>query len=298
METIIDFAGLKFNHRDNIDHSEKYLSENPDFHKKIDRLMWAYHEIGHVTPQWNGKLFSGHNFAYSESNSEIECSYQLIKLCFYKYGLIALRNALELGLLSIYWDKDDNAEILIQDWYRSKEDTPFKKQITTGLKTINNINQFCKYIDLFIKIDKVYGELSDFSHTKGYTFSGQNLNHANFTKFNEKTIRDWASLLEQVIQLLLTVYILKYPVALQNTPIQEKFGINGPFGGFLEVFQSEKIKKVLNQDELKVLQEISDNDEGAKSLRDWVNSFPDISEEEFKKQVDEFDEFLEKHKKE
>lgn len=298
METILDFGALKFNHKENIENTEKYLADNPELHQKIDKLVWAYHEVGHVIPQNDKRIFSGHNLAYNESYYEVECSYQLIKLSLYKYAFIALRNALELGLLSIYWDKDDKAEISIQNWYDSKEDTPFKKEISSGLKTIDNIKEFCKHYDLFSRIDKLYGTLSDFNHTRGYLFSGHNLNHANFTRFNEKALLDWSELLEPLIQLLLTVYILKYPVAIQNTPIQEKFGINGPFGGFLEVFQSEQIKEVLNPDELKILQKVSDNDEKARSLADWVNSFPDISDKELKRQVYEFDDFMKSHNKE
>jgi len=296
METKLDFAASKFNHKENIELTEKYLLNNPALYQKIDNLVWAYHEIGDVIPQYFGKLFSGHNFAYTESYYEIECSYQLLKLSFYKYAFIALRNALELGLLSVYWDKDDNSEVLIQDWHNSKEDTPFKRQILDGLKTIDNINHYCEQFDLFPRIDNLYGDLSDFNHTKGYLYSGQSLNRANFTRFNDKAILDWIELLERVIQLLLTIHILKYPIAIQNTPLQDKFGINGPFGGFLDVFQSEQIKEILNTDELIKLQEISDNDEGARSLAEWVNSQPDITEEKFKKQVADFDKFIDKHK--
>jgi hypothetical protein len=295
METIIDFAALKFKHSENINATEKYFSDNEDLHRKIDRLVWAYHEIGHVIPQHIDKVFTGHNFAYTESQYEIECSYQLLKLSFYKYAFISLRNALELGLLSIYWDKDDNSEITIQDWHSSRQDTPFKRQVIAGLKTIDNINKFCRHYDLFAKIDKLYGNLSDFTHTKGHLYSGQNLNRANFTRFNENVIVNWAKYLEQVIQILLTVHILKYPVAIQHTPMQDKFGINGPMGTFLDIFQSEQIKEVLDSEELKILQEISDNDEGAKALASWVNSHPDISEDEFKKQIEGFDAFMKSH---
>src|ERR1051325_5774928 len=161
MERTIDFASTKFNHKENITLTEKYFNENLNLHEKIDKLSWAYHEIGHVIPQYIGKLFTGHNFAYNESQYEVECSYQLLKLSFYKYAFIALRNALELGLLSVYWDKDDNSEVLIQGWHSSQENTPFKRQIFDGLKTIHNINSFCKHFDLFTRIDKLYGNLSD-----------------------------------------------------------------------------------------------------------------------------------------
>jgi hypothetical protein len=294
MDTKIDFISGKFHHHDNIRETEKYLNEHADIHEKIDNLVWAYQEMGDVIPQNIPKLFSGHNFAYTESLYEIECSYQLLKLSFYKYAFIALRNALELGLLSVYWDKDDNSEVLIQGWHSSQEDTPFKREIIAGLKTIENINSYCNHFDLFSRIDKVFGQLSNFNHTKGFSFSAHNLNNANFTKFNEKAVVKWTQLLEEVVQILLIVHILKYPVAIQVTPIESKFGINGPFGGFLDVHQSEHIKEVLNPEELKVLQEISDNDEGAKSYVEWVNSHPDISEDDFKEQLEEFNSFIEK----
>lgn len=284
----------KFKHTTNIEVTDKYLLANPRLDEKIYKLIWAYQEVGHVIPQHIDKFASGHFFPHTESLYEIECSCQLIKLSFYKYAFIALRNALELGLLSVYWDKDDNSEIAIQDWHSSKKDTPFKKDIIIGLKSIDNINKFCNHYDLFATVNKLYGDLSDFTHTKGYLHSGQSLNHANFTRFNEKAILRWTELLEQVIQLLLTVHILKYPVALQDTPMEEKFGMNTPIGSFLDTYQAEQIKEVLNTDELSVLQEISNNDEGARALAEWVNSHPDISEEEFKKQLDEWDGFIEK----
>jgi hypothetical protein len=121
------------------------------------------------------------------------------------------------------------------------------------------------------------------------------MNNANFTRFNEKVILKWSDLLEKVVQLLLSLHILKYPIAIQTTPIQAKFGINGPFGGFLDVFQSDQIKEVLNPSELQLMQSISDNDETAISLAEWVNSQPDISEEDFKKQIEDFYKFIENH---
>jgi hypothetical protein len=293
MNTKIDFASLKFNHAENISLTEKFLLDNCDLHSKIDKLVWAYHEIGNVIPQNIPKLFSGHVFPFNESIYEIECSYQLLKLAFYKYSFIALRNALELGLLSVYWDKNDNSESLIQNWHDSKEDTPFKRQIISGLKSIANINEFCNHFDLFSRLNKIYDDLSDYTHTKGYNYSAQNLNNANFTRFNEKVILEWLNLLECVIQLLLTIHILKYPVAIQHTPIQDKFGINGPFGGFLDVFQSEQIKEVLDPDEFAILKTISDNDDSAISLAEWVNSQPDLTEDELKEQINDFDKLLE-----
>ena len=231
-----------------------------------------------------------------ESQYELECSFQLARLAFYKHSFISLRNAFELGLLSVYWDRNDDSEIIIKKWYESREDTPFKKQIIKGLNSINNIKEFCKCYDLIERIEKIYNNLSDFNHTKGHAFSANDLNQANFTRFNEIALLDWIEQYEKVVQLLLTIHILKYPVAIQYTPMEQKFGINGLVGTFLDVEQSELIKSVLEPEELIILQQISDNDKNAKTLAAWVNSHPDISEEEYEKQLIDLEESMQKMK--
>lgn len=283
------FFEQKFKHPYNIDDTDRFLEQHPELDKKIEKLIWAYHEIGDVIPQYIGKLWSGHNFPYNESYYEIECSLQLTKLAFYKYAFIALRNSLELGMLSVYWDRNDDAEKTIQNWYNSNEDTPrFTNNVLKKILDIPNLKEFSRQYDLVKRTTDVFWDLSNYNHTKGYAFSGQNLNLSNFTRFNENAFLVWVEYLEKVVRLLLTVHILKYPVSLQSTAMFEKFGINEPWGTFLDVYQSEQIKEVLEPDELQLLQQISDNDENAKGLADWVNSFPDITEEEIKKQFEEF----------
>jgi hypothetical protein len=204
MSEKMKFFEQKFNHQGNIDATEKYLEQNPELDKKIEKLIWAYHEIGDVIPQYIGKLWSGHNFPYNESYYEIECSLQLTKVAFYKYSFIALRNALELGMLSVYWDRDDDAEKTIQDWYKSNADTPFfTNSVLKKILDIPNINEFNKKFDLVTKTKDVFWYLSDYNHTKGYNFSGQNLNLANYSRFNERIFLVWVEYLEKVVKLLL-----------------------------------------------------------------------------------------------
>jgi hypothetical protein len=291
----INYFGQKFNHQNNLKISDEYLTNHPDLTNRINNLSSAYNDIGDVIPQYIGKFGSGHYFPYFESQYELECSFQFVRLSFYKQAFISLRNAFELGLLSVYWDRNDDAESIIRDWYESKDDTPFRRQINKGLGTIENIQEFCKYYNLFDRINDIYGYLSNFNHTKGESYSANKLNRGNYTRINESAIQEWIIYFEKAIQLLLTIHILKYPVAIQYTPIEQKFGINGPYGGFLDVEQSERIKLVLDQNELIILQHISDNDEDATSQANWVNLHSDISEEEIRKQLQDFGNLLNKN---
>ncbi len=80
------------------------------------------------------------------------------------------------------------------------------------------------------------------------------------------------------------LHILKYPVAYQYPPIDEKFGLNGPAGGFLNPRQVEQVKEIFDEETNTLLQKISDADPDAIQLTQWVQNFPDITEEEFEQQ--------------
>ena len=97
-------------------------------------------------------------------------------------------------------------------------------------------------------------------------------------------MRYWVRSLQEVIRLVMILHILKYPVAYQYTPIEEKFGLNGPAGGFLNPQQVERVKAIFDEETNVLLQNISDADPEAIEIAQWVQSFPDITEEEFEQQ--------------
>lgn len=202
-----------------------------------------------------------------------------------------MRNVLELGLLSIYWDIYDQAYIDIQNWLKSKEDTPFRKEIFTRLSTHQNIKDFDRREGIFTRTRSLYTKLSGFSHTKGYGYSSRKLNaHSNVNRFNEDSLKRWLGLVRETVAIVTVFHVLKYPVALQYTPLEDKFGINGPVGGFLRPDQVENIKKIVPTDLIESLQEISNKDPEAIVMTKWVNDQPDITQEEFERQLQKEDE--------
>ncbi len=83
--------------------------------------------------------------------------------------------------------------------------------------------------------------------------------------------------------------ILQPPVAYQYTPIGDKFGLNAPVGGFLNPGQVERVKEIFDEETNTLLQNISDADPEATELAQWVQSFPDITEEAFEQQSIDYD---------
>ena len=91
--------------------------------------------------------------------------------------------------------------------------------------------------------------------------------------------------MEEIVRINCAIHFLKYPVGLQYTPMNDKFGINGPMGGFLNTDQQKRIIVIFDNKILKILQKISDDDEEAKYLTEDINNRPDITREEFDKQI-------------
>src|SRR6185312_16192759 len=107
----------------------------------------------------------------------------------------------------------------------------------------------------------LYGTLSDFQHTKGQRHSSFWLNNrSNINQFDENSFGRWLELLSEVVEIVATFHLLKYPVGLQATPLEDKFGLNGPVGGFLRPDQLDLLKQILPPEVLVDLQQISDSD--------------------------------------
>ena len=104
--------------------SQQYLEAHPDTVDKLSRLAWAYASIGKVIPTTSENIWSGHFFPYRDSWEEVQVSYNLCLFGFYKQAMTSLRGSFELGLLSVYWNLNDDGHEVIQSWLRSRENTP------------------------------------------------------------------------------------------------------------------------------------------------------------------------------
>ena len=150
-----------------------YLRDNVEIANRINEILWVYRAVIDLLPQTLENATSGHTFPISESEHELESSIQLCKLGFYKHAIIALRNVLELGLLSVYWDIDGNSHINIPKWLSSNEPTPFHGTVIKELKKKRRIAIFDKEHNFFVQITDLYHKLSNFFTYKRGTFFRQ-----------------------------------------------------------------------------------------------------------------------------
>src|SRR6478735_450237 len=84
--------------------TKEFLNQNPEVSAKIEELSWIYYSLHNVIPTTTEAFWSGHNFPYEESWDELQISFNLICFGLYKQAMASLRSALELGLLSVYYN--------------------------------------------------------------------------------------------------------------------------------------------------------------------------------------------------
>jgi len=271
------------------DKTNNFLKNNKEYTESIELHLLASRDILDLIPQLVYNFWSGHVFPLSEAEYELESSICLTLFGFYKQAMLSLRSFLELGLLSTYWNIEDTGHITIRNWLNSLENTPFKNQVLKQIFKHKNIKKFNNEKNIIHEIEILYQKLCSYTHTKGFRYSAIALNKSNVNNFNEQSFLKWLNYFKQAVRIIVALHLLKYPVGLHYTPIDEKFGLNSPIGGFLKPHQTDRIKKIFDEKTLRILQKISNEDEPAVALVEEINNLPNITKEKFAKQIEEND---------
>ncbi len=271
--------------------SEQYLKDHPELRDVIAIHLWAYYEVGDLFPITAQKLDSGHRFPYSESYYQLESSFELCMEGFYQQALFALRCVLELGVLGLYFDRDNSAEVHIRGWYASAEQTPRFKRCLRALFQLRCFEQFNQVCALKDQIKELMGLLDDHAHTRGYYFSAWAKARADVNTFSKSALQEYVETMKRVVTGVITMILLKYPVGMQGLPLWDKFGSNPPAGGFLDETSHRAVWAVIDEGAKQVLKDISDNDPDVIMMVENILSMPDLTEEQLKAQSAEFEDW-------
>jgi hypothetical protein len=275
--------------------SEEYFEIHSDLRSKIGTYLWAYNEIGNLIPQTVENFCSGHFFPCSESYYELENSFELCKQGFYRHSVFALRCVLELGVMGLYFDKDDQAHIDVKNWIRSQDPTP---HFRTSLRRLFELEYFRRFNDIFSlqeEVESIYSLLSDYVHVRGYRYSTTGQTRSNFNQFSESSLLRYIRIMKKVVKGIVTMMLLKYPIGMQNLPLWDKFGLNTPVGNFLDESARAAVLAILDEDVKEFLQNISNNDPTVNEAVRGILAMPDLTEEELRKQSDQWDEIMGRH---
>ena len=191
-----------------LEESNKYLEQNSDITNKIKRALMIFYDIEDLLPQTAETGGYGGMFPLAEASHELENSIQLCKIGFYKSALAALRNVLELGLLSVYWALNERSLASRQEWMSSKKHTPYTRDIISALDTDKNIKAFDDKYNFSRDVGKLL-ELSRFTHTRGTKYSYDYLTNGALNHFKEESFLKWFDFFLKVIKMVVIVHVFK-----------------------------------------------------------------------------------------
>ena len=260
------------------------------------------------------------NFPIIESFCEMQYAISHALIGSYKASFADLRRSLEMSLTIPFFTKenlekykdDDNLgleEQLIKfdtineaeikkanDWVFGKSNTPFfggemlKELVKSG--RYKEINEECSWKE---KIEKLYYNISDYAHNKGYQRSYRELNDLSsfigsipFPKIKIETLKSFCDLYIQTVQQNLVILTLYNPLVLVGLPLEQKFGFNEPASGFFRPDQSELLWEILPNDYHGYFHRVRTTDNEVLDIENWIIDKPNVSEYEYVQQMEQF----------
>jgi len=241
----------------------------------------------------------------TETEMELDHSIKHALIGSYKSSFTDLRRALELTVTAIYLSSEDVDRQKAVDWIMSVKDTPgFSNVLSKLIKNgrYKDINDQCEWK---INLQNLYWLLSDFNHNKGQLKGYRELNNTNFFTAGTSlptikidTLSLFCDYYIKTVKEIVALQSLYNPVILVGVPVEEKFGLEGPMSGYLNDGQAEVINKLIPENYRDYFNHLIGHDEEIKSVIEYFNSLPDLTEDDLNVQAKRQDELFNEMKKE
>ena len=269
--------------------TQKYL-EVSELEGELELVLETLQIVGSTVPHTYESFWSGHVFPWVEAYDDLQISCNLCFFGLYKQAMTCLRSCLELGLLSVYFNAQDRGHEVVRDWIRSREDTPMLRDVWPMLNRIRNVVKLQASYDLQSRL-LALGYLHNYVHTKGYAFSNRFglAVKPNYQVFSSEALGKWSRAAREVVTVLCILHLLKYPQATIRFDFFAKFGLNTPWAGFLEEFQIDRLREIIEPDLFSIVNSIAESDPNVAEMRSYLASLPDLSEGEIEQQYIDFD---------
>jgi hypothetical protein len=263
--------------------------------EEIRRLASGYSLTHRVLPERTDEILSGHQFPWFESEEDLQISFNLASFGYYKQAHGALRSALDLGLLLVYWSMNEDGHSAFKQWLRSHACTPFASQVW---KRVSSHPNFQAFQDAFLTSHsyhlaeqfKSVSELGNFVHTKGAKFSnvlpfpGTSV-RIRGQQFSEDGFDAWQRRFGATVRFLVVCYLVRYPIGTVRYNWGRKFGIDIPaFGGLPDNWIS-MLEELVTPDVFRTISDLAKTDQQVAEIMEWVESLPELSEDAINDQV-------------
>lgn len=235
----------------------------------------------------------------TETEMELDHSIKHALIGSYKSSFSDLRRALELTVTAVYLSSEEVDRQKAIDWIMSVKDTPGFSNVLSKLIKNGRYKEIDDKCGWKSSLQNLYWLLSDFSHNKGQLKGYKELNNTNFftagtslPTIKNETLKLFCDFYIKTVKEIVAIQSLYNQVILVGVPFEEKFGLEGPMSGFLNEGQAEVINKLIPENYREYFNYLVENDKEIKSVVEYFNSLPDLTEEDLKAQAKRQDEFF------
>lgn len=233
-------------------------------------------------------------FPWVEASKELDQSLSLILKGHFKHSYDSYRRAIELVITGAFYVSKDVDRLKAQEWMKSDRSTPnFKRACEALIKGsyFEELNKQCNWLE---DILSVFWKFSDIVHVKGienslfevspvYSF----INGIGDPAFSEKGCKPALDAYLLTVSHIAVVVAASNPFVLQGLDLDVKFGLNPPASGFFYPEQAERLLGLIPDRYKPYFENLLEIDENLIGIRSWFDSFPDITEEEVRKQAED-----------
>lgn len=235
------------------------------------------------------------NYPIVEARKELDNSIKHALIGSYKCAFFDLRKALELALVIPYFNSETSNVMEVKNWINSKSNTPGFSKIMSKLLKNQYFKEFNNEHQWKSNIQKLYRKLSDIVHNKGIENSYEKLNNqrsylgtTTIPKINFTTLKTFCDLYIQTVEEIIIIMILYNPIILVGLPLEEKYGFFEPLTGFFQQGQADILHRLIPNNYKDYFKDLAENDPQIEAIANHINSLPNLTKEELKKQEIEF----------
>lgn len=238
-------------------------------------------------------------FPYAELAYEFDAFQTLLLQGSFKSTRDSMRRMLDVCLTAVVYLLGLKDEEEARKWVASE----VKTTMVTG-----NIRYLEKHPDVAAldgrfkfteNLHALYGCLSNYCHSRGVEFSTgirkgsqMDFNGIIMRGFNANECRKVMEEFVAVVGQLAILLVIQNIGLLAPVDKDAKWGLSGPISGFFYEHQTQRLFEVMPKQYAEYFKELAASDPRVKSLREHLDSLPNVTETEMQQQADEINEVI------
>lgn len=270
-----------------------YLRENETLAKRLEDIRhFGLNTLFDGIPSSFDILKKVGFFPFAEAGMDLEYAISHALCGANKSAYFNLRSFLELSFTGLYFISQAATEAEGKEWIKGVAFTPFFNRSLKRLLMLPEYAAAEPHIVYSQLLRNTYNSISDRTHTRGTPHGHLELNRSNRPQFVENSLIEFIETAERCCESLAVTLAIQHPIVLIPLPMDEKFGLNPPLSGFLQDYDVCCLKSFISSMTLQWLESFAASDPNTQGLREWVESQPDLTEEQWQEQFRHQEEFL------